>query len=101
ELDKVVRIMKENPNMVIELGAHTDSRGTAEFNQKLSDKRAKSSIKYITSRGISKDRISGKGYGESRLKISDNEINKVTSTEERNALHQKNRRTEFIIVRVK
>lgn len=101
ELDKVVAVMKENPGMVIELGSHTDSRGSATSNISLSDRRAKSSAKYIISKGISKDRIYGKGYGESKLKISDAEVAAAKTDEEKEALHQKNRRTEFIIVKMK
>lgn len=101
ELNKIVKVMQENPGMVIELGSHTDSRGSDASNRSLSDRRAKSSAKYIISQGISKDRIYGKGYGESKLKISDAQINKATSVEEKEALHQKNRRTEFIIVKMK
>ncbi len=101
ELDKIVKIMKDNPGMVIELGSHTDSRGSAASNISLSDRRAKSSAQYIISQGIAKDRITGKGYGKSRLKISDAEIAKASTNEEKEALHQKNRRTEFIIVKMK
>lgn len=94
ELDKIVEVMNENPKMIIELGSHTDSRGSASGNLRLSDRRAKSSAKYIISKGISKNRITGKGYGESRL------VNKckdgVKCTEEQ---HQENRRTEFIILK--
>jgi outer membrane protein OmpA-like peptidoglycan-associated protein len=99
ELDKIVRVMKENPGMVIELGSHTDSRGTAEYNMRLSDRRAKASADYIISKGISADRIYGRGYGMSRLKISNNEINALAANLREEA-HQKNRRTEFIIVRM-
>lgn len=101
ELDKVVKVMNENPGMIIELGSHTDSRSTDKYNMWLSDRRAKSSANYIISKGIDKNRITGKGYGESRLKISDAEINKAQSEEEKELLHQKNRRTEFIIVKMK
>lgn len=101
ELDKVVAIMQDNPGMIIELGSHTDSRGSAAYNRTLSDKRAKASANYIISKGIDKSRISGKGYGLSRLKYSNAEINKVKTEEEKEALHEKNRRTEFIIVRMK
>lgn len=98
ELDKIVKVMMENPTMVIELGSHTDCRSSASYNMTLSDKRAKSSAAYIISKGVSKDRIYGKGYGESKL------INKcecegkriVPCTEEE---HQANRRTEFIIIK--
>lgn len=92
-LDKVINIMKNDPSLVIDLSAHTDSRSTQEFNLKLSEQRAKAAVDYIIKGGITKDRISGKGYGESRL------INKcadgVECTEEE---HAKNRRTEFKIL---
>lgn len=98
ELDKIVQVMKDNPNMVIELGSHTDCRSSAQFNLSLSDKRAKSSAQYIISKGITKDRISGKGFGESKL-INDCGCEgtvKSTCSEEQ---HQLNRRTEFLIVK--
>ncbi len=92
-LDKVINIMKNDPKLVIDMSAHTDSRSTQEFNLKLSDQRAKAAVDYILKGGITKDRISGKGYGESKL------INKcadgVECTEEE---HAKNRRTEFKIL---
>jgi outer membrane protein OmpA-like peptidoglycan-associated protein len=99
ELDKIVKVMQENPSMVVELGSHTDCRSSIASNMKLSDARAKASATYITGKGIGKDRIYGKGYGESKL------INgcacegavKSTCTE---AEHQANRRTEFIIVKM-
>lgn len=98
ELDKIVRIMKENPNIKIELGSHTDSRGNDASNMILSDKRAKSSAAYIISKGIPSERISGKGYGESKLIVSDKELSAMPSNEEKEKGHQLNRRTEFIIV---
>ena len=101
ELDKIVRIMKDYPRMVIELGSHTDSRGSDAYNRVLSDKRAKSSANYIISKGISKDRIYGKGYGESKLIYSDAEIANAPDEKAKEEMHQKNRRTEFIIVRMK
>lgn len=99
ELDKIVKIMKENPNIKIELGSHTDSRGTDAYNLSLSDKRAKSSAAYIVSKGIPASRIKGKGYGETRLKVSDAEIQKLPTWDQQEVEHQKNRRTEFIIVK--
>lgn len=92
ELDKIVKIMNENPTMSIELGSHTDARGSSEANLKLSDKRAKASADYIKSRISNPSRISGKGYGESRLLNSCGD--KVTCPEEQHAV---NRRTEFLI----
>ncbi|MNJ85709.1 Peptidoglycan-associated lipoprotein precursor [compost metagenome] len=99
ELDKIVKIMKENPGIKIELGSHTDSRGTSEYNIKLSDQRAKASARYIVSKGISANRITGKGYGETKLKVSDAQIESMPTWEEKEKGHQLNRRTEFIIVR--
>jgi len=100
ELDKVVKVMKEYPAMIIELGAHTDCRGAAAANMKLSDARAKASAAYIVKQGIDKSRISGKGYGESKLLNSCGCEGKVKSTCTEFE-HSQNRRTEFIIVKLK
>lgn len=100
ELDKVVAVMKEYPAMIIELGAHTDCRGAAASNLKLSAARAKASAAYIVKQGIDKSRISGKGYGESKLLNScacEGKVKPNCSEDE----HAKNRRTEFIIVKLK
>lgn len=100
ELDKVVAVMKEYPAMIIELGAHTDCRGAAASNLKLSAARAKASAAYIVKQGIDKTRISGKGYGESKLLNScacEGKVKPNCSEDE----HAKNRRTEFIIVKLK
>nr|WKN37331.1 carboxypeptidase regulatory-like domain-containing protein [Tunicatimonas sp. TK19036] len=94
ELNKIVSIMEDNPSIEIELGSHTDARGSASSNLRLSDNRAKASADYIVSQGISRGRIVGKGYGESEL------INGcgdgVSCSEEE---HQKNRRTEFKVTK--
>ncbi|MDV6167801.1 OmpA family protein [Flavobacterium sp. DG1-102-2] len=92
ELDKAVETMKVNPSIVVMVKAHTDSRGTDKYNMALSNRRAKSTVQYIISKGISKDRISGQGYGESepKVKCGDN------CTEEE---HKENRRSEFLIVK--
>ncbi len=89
ELDKLVQIMKENP-IVIELGSHTDSRGSKEYNLDLSQRRAESAVRYIVIQGIEPTRITAKGYGETQLtnRCSDGV---PCSPEE----HQANRRTEF------
>jgi outer membrane protein OmpA-like peptidoglycan-associated protein len=92
-LDYVVLVMEENPTMIIELGSHTDSRGSDADNLKLSEARAKSAAEYIVSKGISASRISGKGYGETQLKNSCG--NGVKCKE---AQHQENRRTEIRIL---
>jgi outer membrane protein OmpA-like peptidoglycan-associated protein/tetratricopeptide (TPR) repeat protein len=92
-LNEVVKLMKENPSLKIELGSHTDCRASNSYNQNLSQRRAESAVKYIVSQGIKANRIKAKGYGESQLvnKCADG----VKCTEEE---HQKNRRTEVKIV---
>lgn len=99
ELDKIVAVMKEYPNMYIELGSHSDCRGAANANLTLSDKRAKASAAYIIKKGIVKARIVGKGYGESKLLNSCMCEGKVQSTCAEDE-HSKNRRTEFIITKL-
>jgi len=92
ELDNLVTIMKENP-INVELGSHTDCRGSFSYNDRLSQNRAKSAVDYIISQGIDQSRITAKGYGEHQLvnKCADG----VNCTEEE---HQANRRTEFKII---
>ncbi|PZR06634.1 MAG: cell envelope biogenesis protein OmpA, partial [Flavobacterium psychrophilum] len=92
ELDKAVEAMKANPTMVIMVKAHTDNRGSDKYNMTLSNARAKSTVQYIISKGISKERISGQGYGESEPKVNCGE----NCTEEQ---HAQNRRSEFLIVK--
>ena len=92
ELDKLVQVMKNNDQLVIMVKAHTDNRGSDEYNMNLSDRRAKSTVQYVISKGISAKNISGKGYGESELKVNCGE----TCTEEQ---HAENRRSEFLIVK--
>lgn len=96
ELDKIVKIMNENPTMVIELGSHTDCRGSASSNERLSSKRANSSVNYIKKKITNPERISGKGYGESKLEV-DCPCEGAVRSDCSEAEHQKNRRTEFII----
>jgi len=96
QLEKIVAVMKQYPDMKIEVRSHTDSRQTKQYNLVLSNNRAKATIGWLVKKGISAKRISGKGYGESQLinKCSDN----VNCTEEE---HQLNRRSEFVIVSMK
>jgi len=98
ELDKLAAILEDNPEIIIELSSHTDSRQTADYNMDLSNRRAQSATTYIIEAGIDPERITAKGYGESQLLISDEEINRLPSLEEREAAHQRNRRTEFKIL---
>lgn len=93
ELNKVVDLLGKYPTMRIELGSHTDSRATSRYNKNLSNNRAKEAREYLMSKGVSANRITSKGFGESKL------VNKCgdgsTCTEEE---HQKNRRTEIRVL---
>ena len=91
ELDKLVQVMKNNDKMVIMAKSHTDSRGSDDYNMSLSDRRAKSTVQYIISKGIDANKISGKGMGESEPKEVCNPC-----TESQYSL---NRRSEFLIVK--
>ena len=92
ELDKLLEVMKQKPDIKITVNAHTDSRGTDEYNMNLSDQRARAVVQYAVSQGIDESRITGKGFGESQPKINCGD----NCTEEQHAV---NRRTEFIIVK--
>ena len=89
-LDSLVQVMNDNPDIYIELGSHTDDRNTDQYNLDLSRRRAQSAVQYIIKSGIPSKRIVAKGYGESQLII----LNALTEEE-----HQKNRRTEFKILK--
>ncbi len=91
ELDKLVQVMKNNDKLVIFAKSHTDSRGSDAYNLSLSDRRAKSTVQYVISKGIDASRISGKGFGKSELKVQCEPC-----TEEQ---HAQNRRSEFLIVK--
>jgi outer membrane protein OmpA-like peptidoglycan-associated protein len=93
ELDALVNAMNENPNMIVQLSAHTDSRGTKLYNQKLSEKRASSARDYLINKGISPTRITTLGYGESQIR-NHCEDGVFCSDEE----HSYNRRTEVKII---
>lgn len=92
DLEKILVVLNENPSMKLDIRSHTDSRATFKYNEALSDRRAKSTIQWLIKNGIDKNRLSGKGYGETQLvnKCADD----VPCTE---AEHQENRRSEFII----
>ena len=89
ELDRVVKLLTENPAIEIEMNAHTDSRGSDDYNYKLSDNRARSVMEYIISKGIAATRITSQGYGET----------KPVATNDTDDGRQLNRRVEFKIVK--
>lgn len=93
ELNKLIGIMKDNPSWKVELGSHTDARGSDSYNEILSQKRSDSAVAYIINNGIGKDRIVAKGYGETQL--VNHCKNGVECTDE---VHRQNRRTEFKIL---
>lgn len=93
-LDKLVELMENTPSLVIEINAHTDSRGTDRYNQWLSEKRAERTVKYILSQGISENRIKHDAFGETRLT---NECGDGVRCPEKK--HGENRRSEFKIIK--
>ena len=98
ELERLIQLLNENPTMKIEISGHTDTRGSTNDNQVLSENRAKSVVDYLISHGIDAKRLEYKGYGESTPLIPDAEINKMPSKTEKEDAHQQNRRTEFKIL---
>jgi len=92
ELDKLAYVLSQNKDLVIFVKSHTDIRGKDDYNMDLSQRRANATVAYIISKGINEDQISGKGFGESELKVNCN----PKCTEEEHAL---NRRSEFLIVK--
>lgn len=92
ELDKLVTIMNDHPTMEIMVNAHTDNRGSDQYNLSLSERRAKSTVQYVISKGIASTRIASKGYGETMPKIN---CGAKCKKEE----HTKNRRSEFLITK--
>ena len=115
-LDELVRLLNENPNITIELSAHTDYKGSDEYNEGLSQRRAESVVKYLIEHGIPSDRLTPRGYGEGKPKtikrkvaerypflkegdvLTEEYINKLPE-EQQEQCNQLNRRTEFIVLR--
>lgn len=91
ELNRLASMLRETPNVVVQISAHTDEIGSDSYNLKLSASRAQSVVDYLVSKGIARDRLIAKGYGESRLLIK----NATTDDE-----HQANRRTTFKVVEI-
>lgn len=92
-LDKVISVLKADNSLKIELSSHTDSQGSDQYNLQLSQKRAKAAVDYLVAKGISKDRLTAIGYGETRLLNTCG--NGVECTDEQHGI---NRRTEFKIL---
>ena len=116
-LDEMVAMLRENPHVTIEMGAHTDRVGTEEYNMGLSERRAKSVVDYLIAAGIDPNRLTFKGYGKTQPKTVTKRINKLypqfpegtlldeafiatLSEEDRAAADQINRRTEFKVLSV-
>ena len=96
DLQKIIEVMQQYPNMTIAIRSHTDSRQTHKYNELLSDRRAKSTLEFMVKNGIERNRLNAKGYGE--IQLVNGCADGVTCSEEE---HQKNRRSEFIIVKMK
>ena len=115
-LDELVELLNENPNITIELSAHTDYKGSDQYNEGLSQRRAESVVNYLIEHGISEDRLTPKGYGEGKPKtikrkiaekypflkegdvLTEEFITKLPE-EQQEQCNQLNRRTEFIVLR--
>ena len=88
ELDRLIKLLSENPTIKIELGSHTDSKGSDDYNQKLSQSRSQSVVTYLIGKGIAGDRLVAKGYGET-VPVASNDTDEG---------RQMNRRTDFKIL---
>lgn len=93
ELEKIVEVLNQFPSLKIEIGSHTDSRQSKSYNQALSQRRAKSTLDYLVQRGINKNRLTAKGYGETQLINQCADGVKCSEAE-----HQLNRRSTFVII---
>lgn len=91
ELERLIKLLNDNPTLKIELGSHTDSKGSDEYNMKLAENRSNSVVSYLISKGIASERLVAKGYGET----------KPIDTNETDEGRQNNRRTEFKILSIK
>ena len=93
DLDALYATLTDNPEIVVEIGSHTDARGSTAYNERLSQRRAEAVVRYLEQRGIGRDRLVARGYGES--KPVNNCNNNVPCSERE---HQFNRRTEFRVL---
>lgn len=116
EMDALIKLLNDNPNITIELSAHTDMKGNEEFNQELSQKRAQACCDYLIKKGIEKERLTPVGYGKSKPVIADKALNKQypfipvdqaldeefilkLKSDQQEICNQINRRTEFKVVK--
>ena len=97
QLALLVEVMNDNPTMKIDVRSHTDCRQTYDYNMALSERRAKSTINWLVKKGIAKDRLTGRGYGESQL-VNDCGCEPTNDSPCSEEQHQQNRRSEFIIL---
>ena len=93
ELEKLLKLMKDNSTQIVEIASHTDARGSNSYNNRLSQRRAESVVRWLIDKGIERDRLVPRGYGESMT--SNKCVNQIKCTEEE---HQLNRRTEFRVL---
>ena len=100
ELDSVVQFLEKNSNLSIEVGVHTDHRGSDTMNLKITQFRSEYVRNYLVSRGISSSRVTARGYGESQLVVPEKETDKYKKTDKLKyeTLNQRNRRTEIRII---
>lgn len=98
DLDKLVETLNSNPTLTLEASAHTDCRGTLDYNQNLSEKRLKSTLEYLRKRIVNPERLSGISLGESRP-VNPCDCETPPSAKCKEDIHQANRRTEFIVVK--
>ena len=101
QLDSIARFLLKNDGLIIEVGTHTDSRGSDKYSTRLDTKRSESIAKFLISKGINRVRLVAQGYGETQLIISDEEIDEMKTDFEREEAHAVNRRTEFKIIEIK
>ncbi|WP_299339352.1 OmpA family protein [uncultured Psychroserpens sp.] len=99
ELQKVLAVMNKYPTITIDIRSHTDCRGPADYNNRLSENRAQSTRQYLIDKGVDADRLTAKGYGESRL-VNDCGCEPTNNSDCSEAEHQLNRRSEFIITSI-
>lgn len=99
-LDSIALFLMQHDELIVEIGTHTDSRGSDQCCMRLDTKRAESIYDYLVAKGVDASRLEPKGYGETQLLITDEEIDKMTTAMEKEEAHATNRRTEFKILAI-